>query len=84
MGPRFDEIEAEIAALSELRDKPAGNLRISASLHAAETLLWPKLERFVPEYPDIKLEIFNDDGLTNIVAGRFDAGVRLASGSRRT
>ncbi len=77
VGPRFDEIEAEIAALSELRDKPAGNLRISASLHAAETLLWPKLERFVPEYPDVKLEVVTDDALTNIVAGRFDAGVRL-------
>jgi DNA-binding transcriptional LysR family regulator len=77
VGPRFDEIEAEIAALSDLRDKPAGNLRISASLHAAETLLWPKLVGFLPEYPDIQLEIFTDDGLTNIVAERFDAGVRL-------
>lgn len=77
IGPRFEEIEAELAALSELREKPAGTIRITASEHAANEFLWPVLERLLPDYPDIKVEIIVDYGLTDIVAERYDAGVRL-------
>jgi DNA-binding transcriptional LysR family regulator len=77
VGPRFEEIEAELAAVSELRDKPAGTIRITAGEHAALAVLWPALNKLVPRYPDIKVEIIIDYGLTNIVAERFDAGVRL-------
>ena len=79
VGPRFEEIEAELAALSELRDKPAGTIRITAAEHAANSVLWPKLAQFLPDYPDIKIEIIVDYGLTDIVAQRFDAGVRLGA-----
>lgn len=77
VGPRFDEIEAELAALSELRDKPGGTIRITAGEHAADAILWPALEKFLPDYPDINIEIIVDYGLTDIVAERYDAGVRL-------
>ncbi len=77
VGPRFDEIDAELAALSELREKPAGAVRITSGEHAAETILWPALEKLVRNYPDIRVEIDIDYGLTDIVAERFDAGVRL-------
>jgi DNA-binding transcriptional LysR family regulator len=77
VGPRFEEIEAEIAALSELREKPAGTIRITTGEHAAETILWPKLEKLLPEYPDIKVEVIVDYGLTDIVAERYDAGIRI-------
>jgi len=77
VGPRFDEIEAELAALGELREKPAGTVRITAGEHAAEAILWPTLEKLLPDYPDIKVEIVIDYGLTDIVAERYDAGVRL-------
>ena len=77
VGPRFEEIEAELAALSELREKPAGTIRITTTEHAAYTILWPKLAQVLPKYPDIKLEIIIEQGLTDIVAGRYDAGVRL-------
>ncbi|MFZ6653913.1 LysR family transcriptional regulator [Undibacterium sp. TJN19] len=77
LAPRFEEIELELAALSELRDKPAGTVRISAAEHAANTVLWPRLEKFLPDYPDIKVEININYGFTDIVADRFDAGVRL-------
>ena len=76
IGPRFEEIEAELAALSELREKPAGTIRITATDYAADTILWPKLTKLLRQYPDIKLEIIIDYGLTDIVAERFDAGVR--------
>src|SRR5215217_3632555 len=77
IGPRFDEIEAEVAAVSELREKPAGTIRITATENATETILVPKLAPLVREYPDIKVEIIIDYGLTDIVAQRYDAGVRL-------
>ncbi len=77
VGPRFDEIGTELAALSELREKPAGTLRITAGEHAAETILWPALTRLLPDYPEIKVEICVDYGLTDIVAEHYDAGVRL-------
>ena len=77
IGPRFEEIEAELTALSELREKPAGTVRITATDYAADTIVWPKLKQFLPQYPDIKVEIIIDYGLTDIVAQRFDAGVRI-------
>ncbi len=76
LGPRFEEIDAELAAVSELRDKPAGTIRITATEYALDTILWPKLAKFLLDYPDIKVEIIIDNGLTDIVAERFDAGVR--------
>lgn len=76
-GPRLDEIEAELAALGELRDKPAGTIRITAGEHSAESILWPALARLLPDYPDIAVEIMVDYGLTDIVAERYDAGIRL-------
>ena len=76
VGPRFDEIENELAALGEWRDKPAGILRITAADHAVNTILLPKLAKFLPRYPDVKIEISIDDRLVDIVAERFDAGVR--------
>jgi len=76
LAPRFEEIDAELAALSELRDKPAGAVRITATEYAVDTLLWPKLAKALRHYPDIKVEFFIDNGLTDIVAQRFDAGVR--------
>ncbi len=76
IGPHLDEIGAELAALSELREKPAGTIRITAHDHAVRTVLWPALERLLPDYPDIKVEIAVESGLTDIVAERFDAGIR--------
>ncbi|MGA9853738.1 MAG: LysR family transcriptional regulator [Gammaproteobacteria bacterium] len=75
--PRFEEIEAELLALGEFRDKPAGTIRITTGGHAADTILWPKLAKFLPGYPDIKVQIIVDYGLTDIVTQRYDAGVRL-------
>jgi len=77
IGPHFDSIAAELAALGELREKPAGTIRITTSEHAAATRLWPVLANFLPRYPDIKVELSTEWGLTDIVAERFDAGVRL-------
>jgi DNA-binding transcriptional LysR family regulator len=76
VGSRFEEIEAEIEALSELRDKPAGTIRITAGEHAAYTVLGPALAKLLPSYPDIKVEVSVDYGFTDIVAQRYDAGVR--------
>jgi DNA-binding transcriptional LysR family regulator len=77
LAPRFEEIEAELESLTELRDKPAGAIRITAGEHAADSILWPRLAKFLPDYPDIKVEVTVDSGLTDIVAQRYDAGVRL-------
>jgi DNA-binding transcriptional LysR family regulator len=68
IGPRFEEIEAELQAVSELREKPAGTIRITATENATETILVPKLAPLLREYPDIKVEIIIDYGLTDIVA----------------
>jgi DNA-binding transcriptional LysR family regulator len=76
VAPRFEEIEAELETLRELRDKPAGTIRITAGDHAIHSILGPKLGKFLPNYPDIKIEIVIDNGLTDIVTQRFDAGVR--------
>ncbi|MBN3812391.1 LysR family transcriptional regulator [Paraburkholderia sp. Ac-20347] len=77
VGPRLDEVEAELAALTALREKPAGIVRIAAGEHAAELLLWPAIEKLLPAYPDITVELVIDNGLTDIVEQRLDAGVRL-------
>lgn len=74
--PRFDEIKTELTALSELREKPSGTIRITAGEHAANAVLWPRLAKLLPEHPDIHVEIVVDYGLTDIVAERYDAGVR--------
>lgn len=74
--PRIDEIDAELVSLSELREKPAGTIRITAHDHAVCTVLWPALARLLPGYPDIKVETIIDYGLTDIVAEHFDAGIR--------
>lgn len=77
IGPHVDGIEAGIASLTDLRDKPAGTIRITADEHAARAILWPALSNLLPNYPDMTVEIFTDNALTDIVADRFDAGVRL-------
>jgi DNA-binding transcriptional LysR family regulator len=77
LGPHFDGIEAELAALSALRDKPAGSIRITTGIHAAEMILRPALAGLLPAYPDIQVEISVNPGFIDIVAERFDAGVRL-------
>jgi DNA-binding transcriptional LysR family regulator len=76
-GPRFEEIQAELSALAEMRDKPAGTVRITSGEHAAISVLAPALEKFLPDNPDVNVEITVDYGLTDIVAERYDAGVRL-------
>lgn len=77
VGPRWDEIEAELSALAELRDKPAGTIRITTTDYAADMVLWPKLSRVLPDYPDLKIEMIVDYGLADIVADRYDIGVRF-------
>lgn len=77
VGPRLEEVEDELAALAALREKPAGTVRIAAGEHAAETILWPAVEKLLPEYPDITVEIVVDNGLTDIVNEHLDADVRL-------
>jgi DNA-binding transcriptional LysR family regulator len=77
VGPRLDEIDAELASLNALRDKPAGTIRITTGEHAAQAILWPALARLLLDYPDIHVEIIVDYGLTDIVAERYDAGVRM-------
>jgi DNA-binding transcriptional LysR family regulator len=77
IGPHFDGIDAGLEALSALRDKPAGNIRITTGAHAATTILEPALARLLPDYPDIQVELCVDAGFVDIVSERFDAGVRL-------
>ena len=77
VAPAFDNIGAQLASLGELRERPAGSLRITASEHAVTTVLWPVLRQLLPDYPDINVELSIDSSLTDIVSGRFDAGVRL-------
>jgi DNA-binding transcriptional LysR family regulator len=76
VAPRLQEIEAALAALGELREKPAGTIRVTATEHSADAVLLPNVARLMREYPDIKVEIAIDYGLTDIVAQRYDAGVR--------
>jgi DNA-binding transcriptional LysR family regulator len=77
VGPHFEEIEIELVALSNLRDTPAGNIRINAMDHALEYILWPVLKPFLAQYPDISVEVCCDYGFIDIAAQGFDAGVRL-------
>ncbi|MET3623971.1 LysR family transcriptional regulator [Burkholderia ambifaria] len=76
VAPRIDEIEMKLAAVADFRDKPAGVVRITATEHPIDTIIWPKLRRVLPEYPDIRVELSVDYGLANIVEERYDIGVR--------
>lgn len=77
VAPQFEGIEEELKAVAELRDRPAGTIRITTSDHAADTLLWPRLAEALSGYPEIRVEVVVDYGLTDIVAERFDMGIRL-------
>lgn len=77
IAPRLAEVEEELAALIDLRDRPAGTIRITATDYAADTVIWPKLAPVLRDYPDLKVEIITDYRLTDIIAEKFDAGVRL-------
>jgi DNA-binding transcriptional LysR family regulator len=79
VGPRFEDIEAELAVLGELRGRPAGTVRISASEQAMSRIVWPRLEPWLPQYPDIKLELSCDNAFIDIVAERFDIGIRIGA-----
>lgn len=74
---QMDEIDTQVQALSEFRDTPNGTIRITATDYAIKTILWPKLLKFLPEYPDIKVELVNSYAMSDIAAERFDAGVRF-------
>ena len=76
IGPRLDEVELELASLSELRDRPSGSIRITSTDYATDAILWPKLQPLLRKYPEIKIEVITDYGLTDIVTQRYDAGVR--------
>lgn len=76
VGPRFAEMDAELAELSKLREKPAGTVRLTATEYAAAAILFPALGKILPRYPDIHVELIIDYGLTNIVAQQVDAGIR--------
>ncbi len=75
--PNFENIDAALAGLSDLRDRPSGTIRITSSEHAVESVLWPALQGYLSNYPDVHVEIVSDTTLTDIVSERFDAGVRL-------
>jgi DNA-binding transcriptional LysR family regulator len=77
VGPRLEEIESDLDALSALRDQPSGNLRITTAEHAANTIIWPVLATFLPKYPDVSVEVSVNYGLIDIVSERFDLGIRL-------
>ena len=77
IGPHFEGIDIALGELSALRDRPSGKIRLTAGDHPARTILWPALEKFLPAYPDVTIELVIDAGLTDIVAERYDAGVRL-------
>lgn len=75
--PALAEITAQLESLTDVRDKPAGTIRITTADHVAETILWPALNRMLPKYPDIEVEVTVDNGFVDIVADRYDAGIRL-------
>lgn len=77
VAPKFEEIESDLASLGEFREKPAGKVRITATDHAVRSVLWPKLAKVLKQYPDVEVEIAIDYGLSDIVADRYDLGVRL-------
>lgn len=71
------EIDTQVLALSEFRDRPSGTIRVTATDYAIKTILWPKLQTFLPKYPDIKVELVSDYSMSDIAAERYDAGVRF-------
>jgi DNA-binding transcriptional LysR family regulator len=77
IGPRLEEIDAELLSLGELRDRPSGTIRLTASDYALKQLLWPKLQRFLPAYPEVKVEVITENALSDIVEQRYDAGIRF-------
>lgn len=77
LSPKFEEIENDLILLTEMRDAVAGNIRITAGEHAMESTIWPLLKPFLKEFPDVRVELTIDNMLTDIVSGRFDAGIRL-------
>ena len=77
LSPHLQEIAQEIAALRDSRERPAGNIRLTAGEHAMNTIIWPRIKPFMQQYPDIHIEVTVDNGLTDIVDERFDAGIRL-------
>jgi DNA-binding transcriptional LysR family regulator len=77
LSPRFEGIEADLADLVTFREKPSGTVRLTLSDHALQTTVWPKLSRVLSDNPDVKVELYSDNGMRNIVEERFDAGVRL-------
>ncbi|WP_322021183.1 MULTISPECIES: LysR family transcriptional regulator [unclassified Burkholderia] len=79
VAPRIDEIETKLAAVADFRDKPAGVVRITATEHPIDTIIWPKLRKVLPDYPDIRVEFSVDYGLSNIVEERYDIGVRYGN-----
>jgi DNA-binding transcriptional LysR family regulator len=83
LAPRLAEIETELAALRDMRDSPSGTIRITASEHAAVTILYPAIARLLPRYPDLGIEVSMDNKLTDIVEQRFDAGIRLGENLAR-
>jgi DNA-binding transcriptional LysR family regulator len=76
VGPRFEEVESELAAISEMRDKPVGTIRINSADYALNTIVWPRLQKILPLYPELKIQTVVDYGLADIVEERFDLGVR--------
>jgi DNA-binding transcriptional LysR family regulator len=76
VGPRLEEVQAELNSLRDLRNKPSGTVRITSTDYATDTILWPRLAPFLAKYPEIKVELITEYGLTDIVAQRYDAGVR--------
>jgi DNA-binding transcriptional LysR family regulator len=81
--PAMEEIDLSLASISELRERPAGTIRLTTTEHAAHELLWPSLKPFLERYPDINVEVSVDSGLSDIVADRFDAGIRLGESVAR-
>jgi DNA-binding transcriptional LysR family regulator len=77
VGPRLEEIEAEIAAVSDLGDKPAGTIRITAIDHVVDSVLWPRIAPLLPQYPDLHVEMSADYRMVDIAAERYDIGVRF-------
>lgn len=76
VGPRLEEIEAELAAISDMGDKPSGTVRITAIDHVVDSVLWPRIAPLLPQYPDLHVEISSDYRLVDIAAERYDIGVR--------
>lgn len=77
ISPRFDDIESELLALTDVRQRVAGNIRLTLGEHALQSTVWPALEPFLQTYPDVNVEMTIDNSLTDIVTGRYDAGIRL-------